>query len=133
MMTLPITALAAGVLALWYLYLSLKVSFVRGSEQVSLGEGTNGSTMQRTVRVHGNAAEYIPLFLIVLGLLEFNGTRPEVLYVLAGIFLLGRVLHRPAILHGNVARRIWAMQLTHWPTAIGGAILIFTWFVQTVL
>jgi uncharacterized membrane protein YecN with MAPEG domain len=92
-----------------------------------------GSDMQRIVRVHGNASEYIPLFLVVLALLEYHGLHPEVLYILSGIFILGRVLHRSAILKASVARRIWAMQLTLWPLVIGAGILGYTWFAQTFI
>lgn len=133
MMTLPVTILTTAVLVLWYAYLSIRVSFARGTHQVSLGSGEVGSALNRTVRVHGNAAEYIAVFIIVLALLEYHGLRPEVLYVMAGIFVLGRVLHRRALLSSSVAKRIWAMQLTLWPLVIGALILLYTWFAQIII
>ncbi|MAZ29950.1 hypothetical protein CL655_01570 [bacterium] len=132
-MILPITALMAGILVLWGAYLSLTVSFARARHQVPLGNGGDASELNRFVRVHGNTAEYSALFIVVLALLEFHGLRSEVMYVLGGVFILGRVLHRQALLSGSLAMRLWAMQLTHWPLIIGALILAYTWFTHTFL
>lgn len=133
MIILPVTLLAAGVLVLWYAFTSLSVSLRRAKDQVTLGEGGDGSAVQRVVRVHGNTAEYLPLFIVLLGLLEFHGLQPLILYVLAGIFLLGRILHRSSILHTRLAQRIWGMQFTLWPLIIAAFILLYTWVAQVVL
>ena len=89
--------------------------------------------LQKVVRVHANAAEYIPVLCIIFVLLEYHGTRAEVLYVFGAVILLGRFLHQKALLKNNLRARLWAMQLTIWPMAIGALILIYTWFVQTFL
>lgn len=133
MTILPITALFAGLLVLWHVFLTMQTSFARAKHKVSLGNGERGSELNRVVRVHGNAAEQIALFIVVSALLEYHGLRPEVLYVLGAVFVLGRLLHRKALLTARVSMRIWAMQLTLWPLAIGAGILLYTWLVQVVL
>jgi len=133
MLTLPVTLITTAVLVLWYTFVSISVSFARSTHQVSFGTGQAGSVFNRTVRVHGNAAEYLPLFLFTLALLEYHGLRSEVLYVLAGLFIVGRVLHRSAMLGGSVTKRIWAMQLTLWPLVIGALILLYTWGAHILL
>jgi uncharacterized membrane protein YecN with MAPEG domain len=45
------------------------------------------------VRTHGNFIEYTPIFLILLGLLEYSGGNRTVLMVLAGLFIVARPLH----------------------------------------
>ena len=132
-MILPVTLLTAGLLTLWYVFISLKVSLARGQQQISLGSGAEGSDFSRIVRVQANAAEYIPLFLIVLAVLEFHELRADILYVLAGLFIVGRVLHRRALLSASVTGRIWAMQFTLWPLLIAALILLYTWFAQVII
>ena len=91
-MALPVTALFAGILALWLVFLAFQVVGFRRGQSVALGHG--GSEIgERLIRGHGNAAETIPLFLILLGLSEGMGTPAWVLYLLGGGFLVGRILH----------------------------------------
>ena len=91
-MPLPITAIFAGLLALWMIFLLFKVVGFRRGKRVSLGAG--GDEMgERLIRAHGNAAENIPIFLILLGLSEGMGSPAWVLWCLGGLFLFGRVLH----------------------------------------
>ena len=93
-----ITALYASLLALWFVFLSMRVIALRGNPMFRfLILGTSPEEMlERAVRAHGNLAEYAPIMLILLYLLE---TVPAVsvshaaLHALGGSFLLGRVMH----------------------------------------
>ncbi len=49
--------------------------------------------MQRAIRVHGNAIESIPLFLVLLGAYELNGGHGSMLHFFGAAFLLSRALH----------------------------------------
>ncbi len=66
------TAFYAGLLALVYLGLSGWVIGARVSGNVLLGDGGDDTVLRR-VRSHANFAEYVPLALIVIGLLEASG------------------------------------------------------------
>ena len=91
-MPTPITALWAGLLGLLSLALAMNVVRSRVSENVIFGDG--GVTLvQQRIRVHGNFIEYVPLALVLLLVLELNGTSALVLNVLGGGLFVGRLLH----------------------------------------
>lgn len=91
-MALPVTAVFAGLLALWLIFLQARVVRFRQAAKVLIGSG--GDEMgERVIRAHGNAVETVPIFLILLGLAEGLGA-PGWVLVLAGMaFLAGRVSH----------------------------------------
>lgn len=92
-MSLTITLLYGGALALVFLVLSIRVIQGRsGKGGPSLGDGGD-ITMQRRIRGHANFAEYVPIILILMGFLEAAGTQAWVIHSLGGALLLGRVLH----------------------------------------
>lgn len=95
---LTITSLYAGLSALLFLALSVRVVQGRsGPQGVGLGDGGNAGLLRR-IRGHGNFAEYTPLSLILLGILELGGTLPVWLLHLLGLTLVvARVLHGIAL------------------------------------
>jgi uncharacterized membrane protein YecN with MAPEG domain len=88
----PITAVYASLLAMLVVLLLLVVVKLRRSLRVGIGDGGNRD-LQRAIRVHGNAIESIPLFLVLLGVYELNSGHPVALHLLGAIFLLSRVMH----------------------------------------
>jgi uncharacterized membrane protein YecN with MAPEG domain len=90
---MPITMHYAGALALVFFVLSLRVIQGRtGKSGPSLGDG--GDTgMLRRIRAHGNFAEYVPIILIMMGLLESSGASRMMLHGLGGALLLARISH----------------------------------------
>jgi uncharacterized membrane protein YecN with MAPEG domain len=87
-----ITALYAGLLGLLFLVLCWQVVDHRRRGKIGLGTGGN-MDLERAIRVHGNFAEYVPLFLVLLLLAELGGAAGWLLHVLGGSFLLSRVAH----------------------------------------
>jgi uncharacterized membrane protein YecN with MAPEG domain len=92
---LTVTALYSGSLALWFLVLSARV-VARRRTGIYLGDGGDAS-MQRLVRGHANFAEYVPLALIMLAVLELAGTPLYILHGLGLALLAGRLLHGYAL------------------------------------
>lgn len=89
---LPITTLYAGLLGLWFLVLGFRVSLNRSAER-SLGDGGD-PRMLRIIRAHANFAEFVPMMLLMLGLLEYGGTLPAwLLHALGLCLLLARLAH----------------------------------------
>jgi uncharacterized membrane protein YecN with MAPEG domain len=120
---MQITAFYASLLAVLYLYLSLRVIGVRRERRVELGDGEDRELLRR-IRVHANFAEYVPMALLVMALAE-SLVPPRPLLHLVGLLLLaGRLLHAyglsqtPQILRF----RVWGMMLTM--AALGIAALI---------
>ena len=90
-MSLSITALYAGILALIVIALAINVTVHRVKLRVPLGDGGNAQ-MRRMIRLHGNAAEYIPLALLLMAIYELNGGWHTALHVIGIALMAGRVV-----------------------------------------
>jgi uncharacterized membrane protein YecN with MAPEG domain len=115
-----ISSVYAAVSALWIVWLSLGVIKLRRAKKVRLGDG-NEPELQAAIRAQGNATEYMPISLILLVMLELNGTH-AVLIHLGGIAMLaGRIVHAKGLLTDNLRYRVLGMQVTIF-TIIGLAV-----------
>lgn len=92
MIHLPITLTIAGATALIALWLAYRVSQLRMKHKISMGHEGNDELLARG-RAHANFAEYAPLFLILLGLLEATTGSGLLLWIAGAAFVLGRVAH----------------------------------------
>ena len=91
-MILPITLTIAGAAALLHVWLSARVVRSRAAIKISVGDGGNEGVMRR-MRAHANYAENMPIFLILLGLLELAGGNKWVLWGAGILFVLARIAH----------------------------------------
>jgi uncharacterized protein len=92
-MTFPATtAFYAALLALLYLGLAGWVMAGRLSGNVLHGDGGDDE-LQKRIRSHANFSEYVPLTVILVGLLEGQGAGPGLVRGLMLALLVGRILH----------------------------------------
>jgi len=91
-----VTPLYAAILAAWFMVLTLRVLQERSKADVSLGDGGN-TTLTRAIRGHGNFAEYVPLALALLLILELSRFSIYVLHALGIALVLARLLHGYAL------------------------------------
>jgi len=92
-----VTQLYAGLLAIWFLVLSIRVIMGRaGKGGPSLGDGGD-SSMLRRIRGHSNFAEYVPITILLIGLLELSGQAKWVIHALGSMLFVGRVMHGYAL------------------------------------
>lgn len=92
-MSFPVTLFYGGALALWFLVLTIRVIQGRGQPGgPSLGDGGDAG-LQRRIRGHANFAEYVPLILVLLAMLEVNGASTLLLHGIGAALLIGRLLH----------------------------------------
>ena len=77
-----VTPLYAGLLVLWFLVLSIRVIRRHGSGGIALGDGGDPG-MLRVIRGHANFAEYVPLALLLMAILELSRFSIYVLHALA--------------------------------------------------
>lgn len=91
-MNLIATPLYAGLLALWFVVLSVRVIRIRGAEKVYLGDGGN-IRVTRIVRAQANFAEYVPLALLMMAMLELTHHSIYFLHALGVVLLIARLLH----------------------------------------
>lgn len=94
---MKITMLYAGVLAIWFLVLSVKVVRGRsGPNAINLGDGGNPQ-MLRLIRGHGNFAEYVPMILVMMALLEYGGLAAWAVHAMGATLLFARLAHGYAL------------------------------------
>ena len=90
-MSISITAFYAAILAVIVVALAINVTVHRVKLAVPLGDGGNPQ-MLRMIRVHANAAEYVPLACLLMLIYEIGGGWHPALHA-AGIALIaGRVI-----------------------------------------
>ena len=130
-----VTLLFAAALGLINLWLSIRVARARIGRKVMTGDGGDSFVIAR-MRAHANFNEYVPIALVLMGLIELMGGRGTPLWVIGTMLVIGRLLHpfgmeRPApnpfraggialTVIANVALIGWAIwMLLHPPAGIG--------------
>ena len=120
-----VTPLYAGLLALLFFALSLRVVQMRGTG-ISLGDGGN-LAMLRRIRGHANFAEYVPLVLIMMALLELSKFSIYVLHALGITLFVARLLHGYALSFTEKFKfgRFWGTLLTYIVMVVAGVLCIY--------
>jgi uncharacterized membrane protein YecN with MAPEG domain len=103
-MQLQIAALYAGILAIFALILSVKAGLFRSKTGISVlfGEPVNLELAQR-VRAHQNFLEYVPMIVILMGIIEINGGSLIFLHVVGVALILSRIFHAAGLRYDNMA------------------------------
>lgn len=89
---LSITPIYAGFVALIFATLSFRVSLVRFRLRVSYGDGGD-RTLGTAIRLQGNSAEYLPLGLIMIALIELSQGPGWVVHLFGVMLITGRALY----------------------------------------
>ena len=89
---MSITLVSASLIGLLLIYLSANVSRHRGRAKVSIGDGGD-EELAHAIRAQANLTECAPIALILLGLLEYQGTNPIILMAFGAAFVVGRFMH----------------------------------------
>lgn len=82
----------AGLLALLYIFLSGRVSRLRGTVRAMIGTGGD-PRLERAIRAHANFAENVPFALLLLGFMEMQHKSSYALHALCLLLVAGRLLH----------------------------------------
>jgi uncharacterized protein len=118
-----VSGLYGGLLGLLYLFLGWQVVVHRRRSKVGLGAGGDPA-LERAIRVHGNFAEYVPLFLLLLLLAELGGAVPWLLHVLGAVFLVSRIGHAYGLSgSGGISRGRFFGTLFTWVSLLLAAVL----------
>ena len=101
MIAFPITIAASGILGLIYTGLSIAVGIERGRANLSLGVGDNANVaigaedeaprLFIAIRRHGQFAEYVPISLLLILLLELNRANRMAVAAFAAVLVLSRI------------------------------------------
>lgn len=87
-----IVSVYASILALLFLWLSIRVITLRRSKKIAIGT-RNDQELTRAIRVQANFSEYVPLAILLLAFLELNNLSPALLHLLCILLLTGRSIH----------------------------------------
>ncbi|MBS0432677.1 MAG: MAPEG family protein [Proteobacteria bacterium] len=87
-----ITGLYAALSALLVVVLAARVMWLRNTGKVGIGTGGN-ERLARAIRAHANAVEYLPIALLLLLILDLDGSQPWLLHLFGIVLIVGRVLH----------------------------------------
>lgn len=108
-----ITAIYAGLAALLFVALSLRVSLSRMATRQVMGDGGDSALALR-IRQQGNAAEYIPITLILMALAELQGAAGWALHLAGVALILSRLMHAFGMDDRRTNRvRYWGMLLCY--------------------
>ncbi|RJF93870.1 MAPEG family protein [Sphingomonas cavernae] len=92
MPVLKITLLYAAILAIINLWLSWRAGKIRVADKIMIGDGGN-ELLRARMRAHANFSEYVPLALILMGLIEVHAGAALGLWVLGGLLAVARLAH----------------------------------------
>jgi uncharacterized membrane protein YecN with MAPEG domain len=129
MVLLPITLTTASVLALLCLVLALRCGIGRAKNNVLMGDGGNADMIVR-MRTQANFGEYVPILLILMGLLELGGGNRLGLTIFGIVLVVARIMHavgmpRPVPNFGRSGGALVTFILLVVAAVYG---LILTWF-----
>ncbi len=91
-MLIAITPFYAGILALFFVFLTVRVVQKRVSGRVTIGDGQD-RLLLRAMRVHANFSEYAPFTLLLLGFSELMAAPWWSLHFLGLALVIGRIMH----------------------------------------
>jgi uncharacterized protein len=126
---MQMTPLFAALLAIMFVVLSVRVVRLRRRLKVSLGDGGERELL-RAIRVHSNFAEYVPMGLVLLYLVEQQRMSSFLVFGLGAMLLLGRLAHAYGLSQEkiNFRFRVGGMALTFGMLALAALTLLGNWF-----
>jgi uncharacterized protein len=94
---LPVTLTSAALCAGLQVGLTALVIARRAQSGVNLLDGGD-TVLTRRMRAHGNFTETAPLALLLMGLVELASAPRGLLWALAGLLIVGRLLHAAGLI-----------------------------------
>jgi uncharacterized protein len=123
---LPVTLTTGALCAAVQVALAALVISRRLNSGISFLDG-NDTALTRRMRAHGNFTENAPMAVLLLGLLELAGMPRSGLLALAGLLIVGRLLHAAGVITqgDSWARRLGMLATLVALSALGVACLWF--------
>jgi uncharacterized membrane protein YecN with MAPEG domain len=123
-----ILPLYAALFALLFVALSVRTLRLRRSLRIAIGDSGN-ERMLRAMRVHSNFAEYVPLSLLLILLVETQGAHALLVHALCLCLFVGRLSHAFGVSRTkeNYRYRVFGMALTFTTLVTSAAYLLFAY------
>ena len=122
MNAIPITAVFTALLAMMLVGLSIRVTMLRARKKISFFDGGDPE-LGRALRAQGNFIEYVPMALILMGLMEGMGARHWAVYCFGALLLVVRFTHAWGLYSGVFQARV-AGTGTTWFLLVAGALAV---------
>ena len=106
-----LTPIYSSILAIFLCLLSLNVIRLRKKHRINVGDG-GIKELQLAKGAQTNAAEIIPITIILLYFLEQSLANPILIHTVGILVLLSRVLHFISIIKERLTWRVISMQTT---------------------
>jgi uncharacterized membrane protein YecN with MAPEG domain len=121
-----VASIYASILALLFVALSIRTIRLRQKLQIGVGDGGN-ELMLRAMRVHSNFAEYVPLCLLLIYIVESSGANPLFVHLLGVILIIGRFSHAYGVSKQkeNYRYRVFGMSMTFTTLIVSSLSLIY--------
>ena len=119
----PITAVFTALLALMLVGVSIRVTVLRAKKKINLFDGGDPE-LGRAIRVQGNFVEYVPLALALMGLSEWLGATPWIVYLLGAALLAARFAHAWGLYSDVFQGRVVGTTVTWIVLAAGGLLVL---------
>ena len=87
-----VTPMYAAVIGLVFTLLSIRTLRLRRRFGIAIGPGDE-LILEKAIRAHGNFAEYVPIALLLLILVEFRTENPMLIHGLGLLLIAGRLIH----------------------------------------
>ena len=120
---IPITTIFTGLLALMLVGVSIRVTVLRARKKIEFFDGGD-KELGRAIRVQGNFVEYVPMALMLLGMIEWMGTKPWVVYVLGVALVVARIVHAWGLYSAVFNARVVGTSLNWLVLAVGGLLAL---------
>jgi len=120
---IPITAVFTALLALMLVGVSVRITVLRAKKKVNLFDGGDAE-LGRAIRVQGNFIEYVPMALALMGMIEWLGARPWIVYVFGAALLVARFAHAWGLYAGAFQARVVGTTATWIVVAVGGLLTL---------
>ena len=91
-MLLPVALTTTGAAALINFWLGARIGQLRIAKRISVGDVGDPRLLAR-MRAQANFSEYAPIVLLLIALIEFAVGTQFWLWIVAVIFVLGRIMH----------------------------------------
>jgi uncharacterized membrane protein YecN with MAPEG domain len=116
--------ICSAILVILYFLLAFNVSLTRQATKTGIGPGPDLSgRLNKAVRAHGNAAEYIPIFVLLFLYFLTTGASGWITWVVV-IVTICRVLHPVAIFLSPDLNKGYPLRfITSFGTYVGGLAL----------
>ena len=131
---MKITGLYAALMALLVVFLAVRVVLFRRSAKVGLGDGNNPDLL-KCIRVHANAVEYVPLYLLLMLILELNQTLPMLIHAFGIVLIVARLFHAWGVSRhsGITAGRALGAGLTVLGMVLMSILLLWQFFMAAII